>query len=54
LQNISDHVLNGNNISVQQARQILQAKGSDLSFILAGAHRIKEKFLVIKLSFAQL
>ena len=44
MQNISDQVLGGKSISLQQAQQILRAKGSELSFVLAGAHRIKEKF----------
>ncbi len=37
--------LAGETLSLTESRQILTAKGADLSAYMAGAHRIKEKFL---------
>jgi biotin synthase len=40
---LTDRVLEGGTLSEEEALAILQARGSDLSFVLAGAHRLREK-----------
>jgi biotin synthase len=41
--NLADRVLDGETPTREEALAILQARGSDLSLLLAGAHRIREK-----------
>ncbi len=43
--NISTKVFNGENLSADEGLQILNARGSDLTLFMAGAHRIKEQSL---------
>jgi len=42
--NLADRVLGGDTPTLQEALAILQARGSDLTLFLAGAHRIRENF----------
>ena len=43
LENLADRVLKGHHLSEGEAMAILNARGADLSLLLAGAHRLKEE-----------
>jgi len=51
---MTEKALAGETLSDEEALTILRSKGSDLTYFLAGAHRIKEKFLADRIDLCSI